>query len=133
MVIIRIKADLAPEDHAATAEKIRAQAATGLVILPPMCEVYVDATGEEIQAAQQKDGDRVKELEEELARAMFYLSAQRDCDTCKHNNTSLTACRTAKTCPGDCKKCLEQLRDCCPCYKCAEGSQWEWMGAHGNG
>lgn len=92
--------------------------------------LYVDAT--QIAAIISDDDpdeltnqdDRVKELEAELARAMFYLSAQKDCDTCKHGEApGRTACLM------DCADCYH---DDCKCRGCAEGRNWEWMGSHGN-
>lgn len=71
------------------------------------------------------DPARVAELEAELARAMFYITAQKDCGTCKHQS------KAAKLCSLDCNKC--RLAESCMCYDCdGGGSKWEWVGAHGN-
>ena len=70
------------------------------------------------------DTTRVAELEAELARAMFYISAQKDCDACKHGDNQ------PELCPVDCSKC--NMTSYCVCANCFDGSKWEWKGAHGN-
>ena len=82
----------------------------------------------QIAAVFQDDGnsqsaapDRVAELEAELARAMYFLSAQKSCETCKHQ------ARVPDTCPMDCAKCPIL----CGCNLCTDGSEWEWIGTNG--
>lgn len=71
------------------------------------------------------DPARVAALEAELARAMFYISAQKDCSTCKRQS------KAAEMCPGYCGDC--RLGKTCACFDCnGSHSKWEWVGAHGN-
>lgn len=53
---------------------------------------------------------------------MFYISAQKDCTTCKHDGIMGTRC---------CAECTECKYDGCRCRNCREGSMWEWVGIHG--
>lgn len=121
MVIIRANGLHRREQIEALAADIRAQAETGVIVVPSWCELLSEVpAGEEIQILQQDT--RVAELEAELARAMFYISAQKECTTCAHNY--------------DVKKCNDNLcHNCptksCPCSSCIDGSNWEWRGAHG--
>lgn len=68
------------------------------------------------------DNDRVAELEAELARAMFYITAQKACETCKN--------RKPTACWADCGDCC--MAKSCICAGCFDGSKWEWVGAHGH-
>ena len=74
--------------------------------------------------ASKHDPDRVAELEAELSRAMFYISAQKDCDACKHG------LHTPHFCPADCSECC--MAGSCVCGDCTHGSRWEWRGADGS-
>jgi len=68
-----------------------------------------------------RQDNRVAELEQELARAMFFISAQKDCNTCKYE-------KRPRACCADCMECNV---DGCRCRYCHEGSGWEWRGLHG--
>ena len=74
------------------------------------------------EATAQIDGTRVAELEKELALAMGYITAQKDCDTCRHDGS-------APHCPSDCEVCGVESQ--CNCYDCINGSKWEWRHGHG--
>lgn len=65
------------------------------------------------------DSTRVAELEAELARAMYYISAQKACETCKNSNPT--------PCWADCGECC--MSESCICAACFDGSKWEWKGA----
>ena len=79
---------------------------------------------EELQIVHTAKNDRVAELEEELARAMLYLSAQSGCDACKHG------LHIPHFCPADCDGCA--MAGFCVCGSCTHGEKWEWIGANGN-
>ena len=79
---------------------------------------------EELQIVHNARNDRVAELEAELARAMFYITAQKDCAACKHGG------REPAFCPADCSECC--MAGSCVCGSCFDGSKWEWVGANGN-
>lgn len=70
------------------------------------------------------DHAKVAELEAELARAMFYITAQKSCTTCKHGRTDM------QFCAADCGECY--VSESCVCAECFNGSRWEWVGADGN-
>jgi len=74
------------------------------------------------------DPARVVELEAELAAALKYISAQRDCITCKHHpKENNPACVAANW---DCADCDDTD---CTCMFCGpKADKWEWRGAHGN-
>lgn len=125
MVIIRANKLTRRDQLEVLAHDIKEQAKTGVIVLPCWCELLSEVpVGEEIQILQQREDDRVAELEAELARAMFYISAQKDCTTCKHEMDSRSRC------PADCENCSGE-----PCGRicqvCLNGSKWEWRGAHG--
>ena len=48
-----------------------------------------------------------------------------DCDYCKHDQKNKPQTESMPTCLADCEECA----DTCPCYKCEDGSMWEWRGA----
>lgn len=64
----------------------------------------------------------VPALRKELAVALDYITALKDCDTCKHEQ----ALRDRGECPGDCLDC--DATDCI-CKGCYNSSKWEWKGA----
>lgn len=70
---------------------------------------------------------RVVELEAELAAALKYISAQKDCATCKHqppeNNPACTAANY------DCADC--DGTDCLCMFCSPKADKWEWRGVHG--
>ena len=122
MVIIRANGLHRREQMEALAADIRAQAETGVIVVPSWCELLSEVpAGEEIQILQQQD-DRVAELEAELRRAMFYISAQRACGTCEQYDKALAECDNI------CSQCLKEE---CFCRTCHDGSKWKWRGAHG--
>lgn len=77
----------------------------------------------ERKQAKRHDPARVVELEAELAAALEYIKAHKDCDTCKHCGI---ACSNDPM--DDCTDC--RVSDC-TCRFCYYGSKWEWRGAHG--
>lgn len=122
MVIIKCNALLSDEERRRLEINIHDQAADGVIVLPYFCYLLTDdADGVGVQIVQQTQDDRVAELEQELARAMFFISAQKDCNTCKYENRP-RAC---------CADCMECNVDGCRCRYCHEGSGWEWRGLHG--
>lgn len=73
------------------------------------------------------DSNLVDELKQELARAMFYISAQKNCDTCKHE---MDVAHFSADCVCDCDECSGE--PCAhTCKTCQNGSNWEWRGLHG--
>lgn len=130
MVIIRVNAKIPGDDLEPIVREIRAQAETGIIVLPNWCEVLgVLADGfpvEEIQIIQQKDDDRVAALERELAAAVADLTKAHTCKSCKHEPIDPYICYTHNY---DCTSCLEEG---CKCRDCDEGSCWEWRHAHGS-
>ena len=127
MVIIRIDAPLPPAELARVTKEIKAQASQdGIIVLPCWCELLNEVPADDgVQIVTQ--GDRVAELEQELARAMFYISAQKDCNTCKHEMDGANADR----CPAACEWCNGE--PCAhTCQTCDNGSNWEWVGIHGS-
>jgi hypothetical protein len=75
------------------------------------------------EAPAQNDGTRVAELEKELAAAMQYIEAKKDCDTCRHESQ---VCENE--CIGDCFECHIEA---CTCHDCLNASKWEWRHGHG--
>ena len=128
MVIIKCNAALPDEERRRLEINIHDQAADGVIVLPYFCDLLtVTPDGEGVQIVQPTQDNRVAELEQELARAMFYISAQKDCNTCKHEITPANADR----CPADCEWCNGE--PCAhTCQTCHNGSNWEWVGIHGS-
>lgn len=125
MVVIRINGNIHPEQAKIIVEGIHAQAHAGVIVLPSICELLNEVPAdEEIQVIHQDP--RVAELEAELARAMFYISAQKECQTCKHEMNPYMS----DDCLADCEKCTGAA---CQgiCKTCINGSNWEWRGACG--
>ena len=123
MVIIKLNAVVNGEDFVTIMQGIQNQAKTGVILLPSFCDLLNEVPAdEEIQIIRQDE--RVAELEAELARAMFYISALKDCSTCKNQTNA------AESCWADCGECC--LSNSCVCAGCFDGSKWEWVGAHGN-
>lgn len=128
MVIIKCNALLSDEERRRLEINIHDQAADGVIVLPYFCYLLTDdADGVGVQIVQQTQDDRVAELEQELARAMFYISAQKECNTCKHEALG-----------DDAAACLDSGAACalcesitCECKYCRDGSNWEWRGLHG--
>lgn len=119
MVIIRIDANLRLTQAENVAKHIRAQAATGVIILPDCCELLNEVPADEEIKVIHQDA-RVAELEKELAAAMEYITTLKDCDACKHTKN------VPDTCPCECEKCRHED---CYCRDCTDGSKWEWRGA----
>jgi hypothetical protein len=120
VVIIRVNARMTAEQAQAIVEGIHNQAPAGVIVVPSFCELlYADQTDPEIQVRH--EGSRVAELEAELAAAMEYITAEKACITCKHDNSR-------PACPADCDLCKHAG---CYCGDCIHGSKWEWRGAHG--
>lgn len=73
------------------------------------------------------DPARVVQLEAELAAALKYISAQKDCSTCKHQpSDGRPECRAVEWDCADCDKTT------CKCWSCGpHANNWEWRGAHG--
>lgn len=129
MLIIRINADLTAEDHARAAENIRAQAETGLIILPFSYEVLANMApgfpAEAIQIIRQKDDERVAALEAQLARALSDLANTGSCETCAHEPINPYTCfETGYACGSS-----EETG--CICRDCYERDKWEWRGSRG--
>lgn len=123
MVIIKCNAYMEETLHRRLEINIHDQAADGVIVLPPFCELLNEVPAEEkIQILHQDK--RVAELEAELARAMFYISAQKSCTTCKHGRSDMQFCAV------DCGKCCQA--SVCTCADCFNGSKWEWISADGN-
>lgn len=121
MVIIKCNAAL-PDDQRRHLEiNLHDQAADGVIVLPYFCDLLtVTPDSEEIKIVQQDN--RVAELEAELAAAIKYISAQKDCNACAHNYEP-------KHCNDDyCTRCPEKS---CPCNSCYGFSNWKWRGTHG--
>lgn len=123
MVIIKCNVALPPEERRGLEINIHDQAADGVIVLPYFCDLLTVTPGEGVQIVQQARDARVAELEQELARAMFYLSAEKACVTCKHFSKAVEIC-------GCCDEC--QTVNAIVCCKCHEGSLWEWVGIHGS-
>jgi hypothetical protein len=85
MVIIRANKLTRRDQLEVLAHDIKEQAKTGVIVLPSWCELLSEVpVGDEIQIVQQKEDARVAALEKELAAALAYISASKDCTTCKH-------------------------------------------------
>lgn len=126
MVIIRVDKELRPEAMGRVIMEISTQAETGLIVLPPWCDLLNEVPDdEEIKIIQQKDDDRVAALEQALAAAVADLSKAHTCESCKHEPIDPYSCYTHNY---TCTSCLEKG---CPCRDCYEGSKWEWRLAHG--
>lgn len=123
MVIIKPNVKLRPEQMAILEETIRRQAKIGVIALPHYCEVLAKDPDEAVEIVQQNNTDRVAELERQLAAAMEYITATKDCDTCKFAGS-------IPECPIDCIDCPCD-GNTCPCKICFDGSKWEWRHGHG--
>lgn len=129
MVIIKCIAAMPDEERRRLEINIHDQAADGIIVLPYYCDLLTvtpDGTG--VQIVQPQQDDRVAELEQELARAMFYISAQKACATCKHEN----AAADADACMSIGAMCALCNNTNCRCESCRDGSNWEWVGIHGS-
>lgn len=120
MVIIRSTLHLNSEAMAHLIMEIETQAKRGVIVLPAWCELLNEVPAdEEIKVIQQDT--RVAELEKELATAMAYIFAAKDCETCKHEM------RPGTSCPCECDYCSgEPCKGICK--TCSYGSNWEWKG-----
>lgn len=134
MVIIKCNAAMPDEQRRRLEINIHDQAADGIIVLPCFCEL-LDAgyeggpDGGRILILQDDNpAGRVAELEQELARAMFYISAQKACATCKHENTAADA----DACLSIGAMCALCNNTNCRCESCRDGSNWEWVGVHGS-
>lgn len=123
MVIIRIDANLRMPQVENVAKHIRAQAATGVIILPDCCELLNEVPADEEIKVIHQDA-RVAELEAELAAAVEYITEKKDCCFCKHNPTAAKMCESEDLMCCDCSK-----RPDCICTKCRDGSEWEYRGS----
>lgn len=121
MVIIKCNAALPPDERRHLEINIHDQAADGIIVLPYFCDLVTVTPGSEEIKIMQQDS-RVAELEAELARAMFYISAQKECKSCAHN---------FKTRPCEDEYCENCPTMTCPCRSCNGYSNWKWRGAHG--
>jgi len=126
MVIIRVNAHIPGDDLEPIVREIRAQAETGIIVLPPWCELLSEVPqDEEIQILQQKADDRVAALERELAQAMAYVVKAHSCTSCKHEPIDPYICYKSGY---NCRSCEEGG---CACRSCCDGSHWEWRHSHG--
>lgn len=117
MVVIKCTARMKPQQEIDLVRYIQEQATTGVIVLPEFCQLLNEVPADEkIQIVHQDNTDRVAALEKQLAQAMAYISAQKDCDTCLHDGE-------AEDCPADCEECEE---DACDCRTCYNGSNWKW-------
>lgn len=119
MVIIKCNAALPADQRRRLEINLHDQAADGVIVLPPTCELLNEVPkDEEIQIMHQDT--RVAELEAELAAAVEYIKAQKDCTACAHNYEP-------KRCNDDyCARCPKTS---CPCSSCHGFSNWKWRGA----
>jgi hypothetical protein len=116
------------EQFHALVNDLHAQAREGIVVLPYFCDLVAASADSELQIIQEeKESNRVAALEKELATALSYISACKDCETCKH----IIAPIMADDCMADCENCPGGP---CKgiCKTCRDGSNWEWRGACGN-
>lgn len=120
-MIIRVNKSLKAEAAYSLHQVLKEQAKDGVIILPAFCELLNEVPADEEIKVIRQDA-RVAELEAELARAMFYISAQKECNTCKQYEKALS------TCDNVCSECKKEE---CFCRDCHDGSKWEWRGAHG--
>lgn len=126
MVIIRVKNQIPLRGWPPLIKEIRAQAETGVIVLPPWCELLNEVPkDEEIQIIQQKDDDRVAALEQALAAAVADLTKAHTCKSCKHEPIDPYFCYKTGY---HCQSCEAEA---CPCRDCDGGSCWEWRHAHG--
>lgn len=79
------------------------------------------------KAEKQHDPARVVQLEAELAAALKYISARKDCETCKHQPAENSPVCTAAN--WDCADC--DGTDCMCMFCSPKADKWEWRGAHG--
>ena len=122
MVIIRINGNIHPERAKIIVEGIHNQAPTGVIVVPNCCELLNEVPEDQEIKVIHQDA-RVAELEKELAAAMAYITAQKDCPTCKHENMP------GKPCEAMDYDCLDCDWEECICTRCHQGSKWEWRGA----
>lgn len=121
MVIIRINGSLRADRAKDVVEGIHNQARAGVIVVPNFCEVlHRDPADEEIQVVY--ESTRVAELEAELAMAMKYITAEKDCSTCKQFDKMMAECEDV---------CDDCTKEACFCRTCHDGSKWEWRGAYG--
>ena len=126
MVVIRCNAliDNRQAHHLIT--DIHDQARDGVVVVPNFCEVLaVDNDGELQIIQEEKESERVAELERELAAALDYIRLSKSCSGCKHDMPA----HLALYCMDDCQDCIGEV---CKgkCKTCINCSNWEWRGAH---
>ena len=123
MVIIRVNAHITAADMEIVTQEIHAQAETGVIVLPPWCELLNEVPNdEEIQILPLIDA-RVAEFRREVAQALADLSKAHTCETCKHEPIDPYECfETGYAC----NSCNEPS---CVCRDCDEGSRWEWRHA----
>ena len=124
MVIIKCNAAMPDKERRCLEINIHDQAADGVIVLPYFCDLLTVTPDSEDVQIMQKD-DRVAELEQELDAALLYISAKKDCDTCKHEMDGVEA----DACPIDCQFC-DGIPCNSKCQYCYNGSNWEWRGAH---
>lgn len=121
MVIIRCNALIDNRQAHQLITDIHDQAKDGVVVVPSFCEVLAVEDGTDLEIIVGKaESERVAELEAELAAAMEYITAEKNCDACKHIKN------VPDTCPCECDKCRHED---CFCRDCIDSSKWEWRGA----
>lgn len=120
MVIIRINGNIHPRLAEIIAESIHNQARAGVIVVPACCEVLNEVPADEEIQIMHQDA-RVAELEEELAAALAWIKAQKDCETCKHYLAKENEC---------CCDCFDCDDPSCICMSCIDGSNWKWRGAN---
>lgn len=135
MVIIKCNAALPDDERRHLEINIHDQAADGVIVLPYFCDLLTVTPGSDsIQILRQDDRaifmedlanerNRVAELEAELAMAMEYIRANKECETCTHNFKA-NPCEDVF-----CENCPETA---CVCRTCDGYSNWKWRGAHAN-
>lgn len=79
------------------------------------------------KAEKRHDPARVVQLEAELAAALKYISAHKECCVCKHQpSDGAPECRAVEWDCADCDKTT------CKCWSCGpHANNWEWSGAYG--
>lgn len=129
MVIIKCSEPIPGDQFHRMANDLHAQAqADGMVVLPFFCDLVAVNPDSKLQIIQEeKESARVAALEKELAAALAYISAQKDCEACKHEMTA----PAAYECPADCEYCSGVA---CKgiCKTCRNGSNWEWRHGYAN-